>query len=875
MPFRGGAKTSPVAPTPEAHYRDLPRRADAVSGLWTHQGDLLRKYAGDPKPTRPATIASATAGQVVYDHLDDADVALELPTGTGKTLPGLVIADWVRLKRSGRVAYACPTRQLARQVAKVAVREGIPIVTLIGKHADWSTADKAAYEGADAVAVTTYSTIFNSNPKLAVPDLLLFDDAHAGEQYVGEQYGISIRRDEAEVLYAAILHIVSPAIDGIPLQRLRDPTPDPGMFRSARLVVPLRQPDMVTQLDSLLSQQPAPWSFRYSMIRDVIASSLVYVSHGAILIRPVIPPTASNLVFATARQRIYLSATLGSGGELERAFGRAPITRIALPVTTPSPRSGRRFFVFPDLVTDANPTAVATAIVKIAGKALVLAPDTNTAVATATELAQPEWPVFTIDDVADGMEPFAAAPHAICGLAARYDGLDLPGDDCHAVALIGKPNADNLQERFLSENVRAGAALAERLRTRVVQGAGRCTRGPNDWAVVVIMGSDLTTYLARPETRQSLDPELQAEINFGIENSRNTTAEDMLANVRIFLAQSDDWRGEAEPKLTEERNAAEVVLPSGTEALTASVADEVAACTYAGSGQWREAGATAAEAALKLGAAGDALRGYRSFWLYLAAVWADQAGASGNDPGQRDHARTLVARAEAAAKPSTWIRDLAALPDAPRPPLTPAAASAVAMVAARLQSTTMPQTETAISKMLAGLQQPLPPMYEPELTQLGRMLGATAEKPSGSGRCDSTWCWSNDLWIALDAKSNHQPTGFVPLKDVRQANDQLRLLANARGVDVIPPNSITVIISPKPAVDPTAVAAAEPHVHRVFPAVVYELAEAVGRAWRALLPDRAGRSDAQLRDLVAERFSQHGLLPEQVHDRLTSTPLGG
>jgi hypothetical protein len=101
--------------------------------------------------------------------------------------------------------------------------------------------------------------------------------------------------------------------------------------------------------------------------------------------------------------------------------------------------------------------------------------------------------------------------------------------------LDGKPDADNLQERFLSQNVRAGAALAERVRTRVVQGAGRCTRGPNDWAVVIVLSADLTTYLVRPETRQNLDPELQAEIEFGIQNSRATSTADILSNVHTFL----------------------------------------------------------------------------------------------------------------------------------------------------------------------------------------------------------------------------------------------------------------------------------------------------------------------------------------------------
>jgi superfamily II DNA or RNA helicase len=97
MPFKGRGQTGPLPASPEALYRDLPRKPGAHPGLLIHQGDVLRAYA---------------AG-----HADTPDVALELPTGTGKTLPGLAIAEWVRRVRSARVAYACPTVQLARQVA--------------------------------------------------------------------------------------------------------------------------------------------------------------------------------------------------------------------------------------------------------------------------------------------------------------------------------------------------------------------------------------------------------------------------------------------------------------------------------------------------------------------------------------------------------------------------------------------------------------------------------------------------------------------------------------------------------------------------------------------------------------------------------------
>ena len=44
MPFKGAHSGGPPPESPEALYRDLPRRQDAVPGLWIHQGDILREY---------------------------------------------------------------------------------------------------------------------------------------------------------------------------------------------------------------------------------------------------------------------------------------------------------------------------------------------------------------------------------------------------------------------------------------------------------------------------------------------------------------------------------------------------------------------------------------------------------------------------------------------------------------------------------------------------------------------------------------------------------------------------------------------------------------------------------------------------------------
>ena len=852
MAFRGRTQSGPAPESPEALYRDLPRKPEAVPGLWLHQGDVLRSY--------------------LAEHVDTPDLALELPTGTGKTLPGLLVAEWVRRRGCGRVAYACPTRQLARQVAATAEREGVPAVVLVGRAKDWNLQSEAKYDAARAVGIVTYNTILNSSPKLSQADLLIFDDAHAGEQYVAGAYAVTVRRSESASVYEQALNAVGPAIGGIALQRLREASPDASVGREVRLVVPLGQPGMVAHLDAALGRLEGSDKYRYAAIRGALPSCLVYVSYASILVRPLLPPTGDNPLFSGARQRLYLSATLGEGGELERSFGRAPIVRLALPPTAPTPRSGRRFFIFPDLVPGAEPRELAAAAVVESGKALVLAPDKNTAVGTAREFAPSGWPVLTVDEVGESMEVFAALSHGTCGLAARYDGLDLPGDQCRMVVLEGKPDQDNLQERFLSSRVRAGTALAERVRTRVVQGAGRCTRGPNDWAVVAVSGPSLTKYLLAPDTLRALDPELQAEIQFGISNSAEATGPaEVLTNIRVFLEHGDAWRDGAEPVITDFRREAARQLPAGTHVLAASVADEIEACSLAAAGRWADSSRAAQDVARGLGAGQDATRGYRAFWLYLAGVWSYMAGVDSGNADMRRTARALVSQAEAAARPATWLREMAALPDTPESAVrTPSESAAVARIAAIVESgVARGKHDTRVQQMLAGLAQAKPSQYEPALTTLGGLLGAEAWKPDGQGRCDSVWCWENALWIAAEAKSDHDPSGLIPHKDIRQANDQLRLLCGDRHQDAAPPGSATIIISPKAAVDPTAARAAEAHVHHIHPDVVIEAAHDVVRAWKEILAGRAGRAGGSLQTLIASSFEKYGILPAQVLERFT------
>ena len=474
------------------------------------------------------------------------------------------------------------------------------------------------------------------------------------------------------------------------------------------------------------------------------------------------------------------------------------------------------------------------------------------------------------------MTPFVKLPNGICALASRYDGIDLPGDSCRLVVMDGLPDQESLQERFLQSRARAGGSLAARVRTRVIQGAGRCTRGPLDTAIVLILSGDLSRYLGRPEVAEALDPELQAELRFGRENSESFGVADVMENVRAFFEQKTDetWRTDAEPVLTDYRKEALVRLPDGTRQLADASAVEISAWAAAATGAWTDAATHAHEVARILGSGGHATSGYQAFWMYLEAVWRDQAADDAVDHAGRTAAHALVREAERVVGMGSWIRQMAPFPVMAHPELTAVDAFAVKEVAAAISAR---PNEASLRRRLgeihAGLREREASKYEPALTNLGKLLGADAFKPQGQARCDSAWKWDTHMWLALEAKSDHEPRGVVPAKDIRQANTQLRTLADDAGLEAPPVASATILISPKPAVHSDGISGAEAHVHFMHPTGISELAIDADSAWTQLLTDAPGRSDQALRELVAKTLSGHGLLPTQVFERLTEEPV--
>lgn len=863
MPDRmNGFRIPPAQPAPpgdpETLFRNL-RHAPGIQFLWSHQSDLLRSY--------------------FEQFRSAADVALELPTGTGKTLVGLLLAEWRRLHFRERALYLCPTRQLCHQVGAHAEQYGIRAHVLVGPGDQFPPAAYADYLAADAVAITTYSGIFNYRPRLTDPGTIVLDDAHAAEGYVSSPWTVSVPRWEYPELFAATLDILVPAIPRDVLARVRTDQPDSRLIsaipvqRFWELMQGLRDFFNASEGNDRL---PEDVLFPWLMIRDHLDACQIYYSASEIAVRPVVPPTSTHAVFAGARQRIYMSATLGEGGELERIFGVREIGRIPVPRGWERQGSGRRLILFPHRSLDHTQVeALRIDVTNRRGRALIICPSHVVAERLRPQLEDglPRHRILTARDVERSLDAFTEENRAVLLLAGRYDGIDLPDDACRVLVVHGLPAGITLQERFLSERLGATALLRDRIRTRLSQAMGRCTRNANDFAVVLLEGEHLLDFCANPETRRGLHPELQAEMEFGLQNSeRRPSPEAFVDLMEIFFRRGDGW-DQAEQALTQLREGRERQVGTATTMLQEVVASEIAYVEALWHGAYDQALAAARHVAERL--TGPELASYRAWWYYLAGTAAWLLFKQSDRPDYRDMAADHWYRARQAA-PSSWFREV----EVPQPAAGAAPGGELSLAASRAIELA---TEYLIDAGLVGarferelqelhelLSQTASAPFERGLQKLGTILGWSARRPDEQGAPDSVWQLPG-LCLVFEAKTDEVPEAPISRTATQQAAGHARW-AEARLTLQERTQIVIVLVSPRTQL----AAAAGPHVDSVFvvaPGAIREIADEAMAAAREVRGTAAPGEPLLAQMKFSEVFRRSGLLPEDVVLRLTARSL--
>lgn len=494
------------------------------------------------------------------------------------------------------------------------------------------------------------------------PDVIIIDDAHAAENYIAKMWSLEIPSgDEAHAqLHAAIRGLLKPHLSGQSYARLAGAWKDASDASWAdKLPSPILQ-EVAEDLTAIIdanADASKDVSFRWGLLREHLNACHVYLASREILIRPMVPPTWTHAPFADAKQRIFMSATLGAGGDLERLTGISPIARLPAPEGFKSTGVGRRFFIFPGLSLE--PAAcenLRLRMQKIAGRSVVLTPNGQAANAIRAQVETLDgFETYTAEDIEESKTDFIAEEKAAAIMAGRFDGIDFPNEECRLLCLDGLPKATNAQERFLMTKMSASALFNERLQTRVLQAAGRCTRALQDRSAVYVTGHELLEYLADNRNWGHFHPELQAELAFGVEQSRDVDTATLVDNFKAFLKNKSEWDEANGGILNDAKSKTQTPYPA-MDILENIVGHEVKYQKALWMGDDEQALIEAKAIITKLTA--PELRGYRALWHYLAGSVTWSMSNSKTDASAQA-AREQFAEAMRAAPSVNWLSQLA------------------------------------------------------------------------------------------------------------------------------------------------------------------------------------------------------------------------
>ena len=771
--------------------------------------DLLRELGSSEypelRPTQSKMLAKyerlLTAGGAVPKN----DAAIEMPSGAGKTLVELLVAEYFR-RRKQSVVILTGTKQLAHQVQEDSRDLGVDTVLFEGRGATWSQADLQKYRSARAVAIMNYWAYFNSSPRPSPPHVLIFDDAHLAEGPIGDMFSVSVDKSLREDLFNQIIDLVitsAPnryaALVDIRRHDLRPKAPTLVTFfdwlRIREAVLPL--------LDTAAKEEDAEDGLRFtwSGLRNAANALAMYVTHSHIHFRPIVYPSQDIGHFSKPTHRLYLTATFGDPQDFRRRLGLPDLTFLRPDDPEPAER-GRRFVVF----FPSREDGLDREKVLRTGTNLLWPAARRRLWLCSSRREAEQWKAWvpplkggTTDHIfelrggaEDQLEKFLQARLGHLFVAGRYDGIDFPGDQCRLAFIPSPPVATDVQEEFFSTHLRDAKFLKSRFSQRVAQALGRCNRNSADFATYVFLDSKFERYFGGndPEYLELLPQDIQPEIEAALAAMDSGFGAVCQEAAHFLFGQFDSWDRRVE-EFAESRHSG-LVPSENVETVNHEIAGWLAL--------WRGDAARAAKIFEKWESSLDAsgTSGPLAFARY-ARAWAEfRCHAELGD-------QTAVSRAasfmEAAAwvGPSSWFTAIVrsagmemSQRTAPRPSTRtvthlPPYSEAIleAWESLLFEKGTKPQSLVrSLDSIAESLVSPQHDRVAEAMVSLGEFVGFESYRPAGQGVTDAVWKFSFGPKLVFSFEVKAELDGRpVAQRDIDQAHGQGRVISDSFAPD--------------------------------------------------------------------------------------------
>lgn len=773
MSFKKIRKLSLDLSTPQTLFRDMKNKK--IPGLLEHQSKIIDNY--------------------MNNYYNSKNVALELPTGSGKTLVGLLLGEFKRLKDKKRVVYVCPTVQLVNQVVEQSKKKyGIKTIALTGAIKEYKAENKSAFITGDSIAVTTYSAVFNSNTFFDNVDVFIFDDAHSSDSYISKFWTIDINRETNYDVYVKFTNALKNCIGKDSYNRMLSKYCDEIDRNWVDTISIFNLNGIIEDITSIIDEWEKDFKNReaWKNIKGYLEACNIYISYNQIIIKPMISPTQTFPPFLRAEQRIYMSATLGESGELQRITGIDKIDTIGVPDGWDKQGLGRRFFMFPtSKFNDHTTCKFIIDTIEMEERSVILAPDDKTCESIKDFLREnTNYKIMDNSDFSKSKENFVNETKVVAVLANRFDGMDFEGDECRLLFLWGLPKAMNLQEKFFITRLATSVLFNERIRTRLTQAIGRCTRGIVDYSAVCILGSNIEKELVMEEKKALFHPELAAEIDFGYEQSRNLESyDDAIENMQIFKEHGDDWDsadGEIlslRKNIIEQREKLPNKMKSIFENLSKASKYEVEFQYSLWNKNYKQCIIDVNNILNNLN--NEALKGYRGYWNYMAAYVYNKDCQLSNALQCKEKALKCIAGV-------TWLPNILesrGLKDESSDDYNKRQVENIEQCIVKLQPGNA-KYERKCSRIINGLND-RGKKVEDALKELGILIGYSADNKNIPTSPDTYWILSNGVCLISECKIKDKDTKPIDAEEIREAKTHREWLISN---DIITEDTVTYTV---------------------------------------------------------------------------------
>lgn len=791
--------------------------------IWLGQGDALRDW---------------------HENRLLNDVAINLTTGAGKTLVGLLAAQSLVNETRGPVVYLCASKQLVHQTALKAAAYGLPVCT----YTESNYTNKALFQEGRAPCLTVYQSIFNGlTRKWDDVRAIIFDDAHAATHIIREQFTLKIERDQHPHVYTAVANAFS--------QHLRETDSDMG-FRDAlsrkdpasRWFVPpfviRRNRGNIDQalLEARLDQH-SEQMFRWGYLKDRIDVCASFITPFAVYFTPPSVPVRTLPYFGRSVRRVYLSATLSSDDVFIRTFGKAPDRVIAPP--TPAGQCERMILV-PAESPDASDELETTKKLVAQHKTLIVVPSRH---------HEAEWrdiltptPHVALPEQVEAFKT-ATSPEKLC-LVARYDGVDLPGATCRVMVIHDLPAGLGPLERFMWEQLRIHRVLRTTVASRITQSFGRITRGLSDHGTIILLGKSLIDWLLAPANRAALPPFLRKQLEIGFEISRNACTEELAELIHSCLTREERWTDYHGTQTAPLRGQGEERGGAGSPEIAAASA-EMEFGHHLWHREYEDAIRVLNQSRQTFCDVGSGLGAWYILWeAYLHEVIGRETEAFElySDARRLDRSMPNVVRDEDAA---------------PSDPDDDQISEATRLI--RANPKTIVQKFDHDTELIG---EGTPAQAEETVRKLGIYLGLHSSRPdndNGTGP-DVLWHLPGRKAWSFELKTKKQEGGSYSKSDIMQAEDHVRWVSENQNVDACVPFLVGPRLPPDRRGNPSP---------NLMVLTVEELKNIRLRVRAALVSIAGSYTSVTLRASVAKAFEENGLRWTQLSSIPPGQPLKG